>query len=68
MIKQIPFSVPNLNIEIVENPRECIETGGVSTGGKFITEFENKIANYVIVPTFTFVAATEALGSYCDGN
>lgn len=47
MNKEIPLSVPNLNIDIVENLRECIETGWVSTGGRFITEFEKKIAGYV---------------------
>ncbi len=47
MKREIPLSVPNLNIDIVENLRECIETGWVSTGGRFITEFEKKIANYV---------------------
>lgn len=45
--KQIQLSVPNLNMEIVDNLRECIETGWVSTGGRFITEFEQKIAKYV---------------------
>ncbi len=46
MEKQIPLSVPNLNIGIVENLAECIETGWVSTGGRFITEFEKKFADY----------------------
>nr|WP_315023618.1 LegC family aminotransferase [uncultured Aminipila sp.] len=45
--KQIQLSVPNLDIEIVDNLRECIETGWVSTGGRFIAEFEQKIAKYV---------------------
>jgi dTDP-4-amino-4,6-dideoxygalactose transaminase len=45
-MKEIPLSVPNLNIEIAENLRECIETGWVSTGGRFITEFEGKVAAY----------------------
>lgn len=44
--KQIPLSVPNLDIGIVDNLRECIETGWVSTGGRFITEFEQKMAAY----------------------
>lgn len=47
MGKRIELSVPNLNIEILENLRECIETGWVSTGGRFIAEFEQKIASYV---------------------
>ena len=45
--KSIPLSVPNLSLDILENVKETIETGWVSTGGKFITEFENKIAKYV---------------------
>lgn len=47
MKKQIPLSVPNLNIDIVKNLEECIETGWVSTGGRFIVEFEGKFAKYV---------------------
>lgn len=47
MKREIPLSVPKLNIEIVDNLRECIETGWVSTGGRFISEFEEKIARYV---------------------
>lgn len=47
MKREIPLSVPNLNPDIIENLRECIETGWVSTGGRFITEFERKFARYV---------------------
>lgn len=47
MEKQIPLSVPNLNNNIVKNLQECIETGWVSTGGRFIAEFERKFAEYV---------------------
>jgi perosamine synthetase len=43
----IPLSVPNLSIDILENIKETIETGWVSTGGRFIQEFETKIAKYV---------------------
>jgi aminotransferase in exopolysaccharide biosynthesis len=43
----IPLSVPNLSLDILDNVKECIETGWVSTGGKFITEFEKKVADYV---------------------
>lgn len=45
--KQIPLSVPNLSSDILDNIKETIETGWVSTGGRFITEFEEKIAKYV---------------------
>ena len=31
----------------MENLKECIESGWVSTGGRLITEFENRIAKYV---------------------
>lgn len=43
----IPLSVPNLSMDILDNVKECIDTGWVSTGGKFITEFEEKVADYV---------------------
>jgi len=45
--KFIPLSVPNLSLDILENVKETIQTGWVSTGGRFITEFEEKIAKYV---------------------
>lgn len=48
MRKRINLSVPNLDVDpIVENLRECVESGWVSTGGRFIGEFEEKIAKYV---------------------
>jgi len=49
-MKEIPLSVPNLNSEIIENLRECIETGWVSTSGRFIGMFEEKISDYISVP------------------
>jgi len=45
--KMIPLSVPNLSRDILEHVEETIETGWVSTGGRFIKEFEEKIAKYV---------------------
>jgi aminotransferase in exopolysaccharide biosynthesis len=47
MNRFIPLSVPNLSLDILENVKETIETGWVSTGGRFIKEFEEKIAKYV---------------------
>lgn len=47
--REIPLSVPNLNHNIVENLKECIETGWVSTGGHFISDFENAVAEYINV-------------------
>lgn len=48
MRRAINLSVPNLDVDsIVENLRECVESGWVSTGGRFIGEFEEKIAKYV---------------------
>lgn len=48
MKKVINLSVPNLDVDsIMENLKECIEYGWVSTGGRFIGEFEEKIAKYV---------------------
>lgn len=45
--ENIPLSVPNLSFGILDNIKETIETGWVSTGGRFITEFETKFASYV---------------------
>lgn len=45
--KTIHLSVPNLSIDILENVKETIETGWVSTGGRFIKEFEEKISKYI---------------------
>ncbi|MGL4998415.1 MAG: DegT/DnrJ/EryC1/StrS family aminotransferase, partial [Cetobacterium sp.] len=47
-MKTIGLSVPNLAVEpILENLRECLESGWVSTGGRFIAEFESKMKHYV---------------------
>ncbi|WP_314293328.1 LegC family aminotransferase [Fusobacterium periodonticum] len=43
----INLSVPNLSIDILDNLKECLESGWVSTGGRFIPEFETKIKNYM---------------------
>lgn len=45
--KFIPLSIPNLSLDILENVKEAIKTGWVSTGGRFIKEFEEKVAKYV---------------------
>lgn len=48
--KTIGLSIPNLEVEpILENLKECLQSGWVSTGGRFIGEFEEKIAHYVKV-------------------
>lgn len=44
----IGLSIPNLSVEpILNNLKECLESGWVSTGGRFISEFEEKTAKYV---------------------
>ena len=43
----IPLSVPNLKGNELKYVTHAIETEWVSTGGPFITDFENKIADYV---------------------
>jgi len=48
--QMIPLSVPNLSLDILENVKETIETGWVSTGGRFIKEFQEKISKYLNVP------------------
>jgi aminotransferase in exopolysaccharide biosynthesis len=46
-MREIPLSAPNLDEDIVENLRECVETGWISTGGRFIPDFEEAVARYV---------------------
>lgn len=49
--KKIELSIPNFEVEpILKNLRECLESRWVAVGGKFIGEFEEKIAKYVNVP------------------
>ena len=43
----INLSIPNLSMDILENLKECLESGWVSTGGRFIPEFEEKIIKYM---------------------
>lgn len=45
----INLSVPNLSMDILENLKECLESGWVSTGGRFIPEFEEKVKKYMKV-------------------
>ena len=47
MEREIGLSVPNLSIDILDSVKECIETGWVSTGGKYISEFEKNISTYL---------------------
>jgi len=47
MNDEIPLSVPHLNIDIIDNLKECVQSGWVSTGGRFIDDFERKFASYV---------------------
>lgn len=45
----IPLSVPNLKGNELKYVTEAVNTEWVSTGGPYVTEFENKIAKYVRV-------------------
>lgn len=45
--KLIPLSVPNLKGRELEYVTHAVETEWVSTGGPYVTEFEEKIAKYV---------------------
>lgn len=42
----IPLSVPNLDFDILDNIRDTIKSGWVSTGGRFIGEFEQQIMQF----------------------
>lgn len=46
MEKRIPLSVPNLKGNELNYIQKAIEAEWVSTGGGFITDFENRIAGY----------------------
>ena len=56
----INLSVPNLSMDILENLKECLESGWVSTGGRFIPEFENKVKKYIKVQNATGVQSGTA--------
>ena len=43
----INLSIPNLSMDILDNLKECLESGWISTGGRFIPEFEMKVKNYM---------------------
>ena len=45
----IPLSIPNLKGNEMKYLRKALESQWVSTGGAYITEFEEKMANYVKV-------------------
>ncbi|MGV8982700.1 LegC family aminotransferase [Clostridium sp.] len=47
MNKFIPLSVPNLKGRELEYVTHAVETEWVSTGGPYVNDFENKIAEYV---------------------
>jgi len=48
-MRSIPLSVPNLSMDILDNLKDTIESGWVSTGGKFIKEFQEKMEKYLKV-------------------
>lgn len=47
MSKFIPLSVPNLKGRELEYVTNAVETEWISTGGPYVNEFENKVAEYV---------------------
>lgn len=48
--KFIPLSVPNLKGNELQYVTTAVETEWVSTGGPYVEEFENKVADYVHAP------------------
>ena len=43
---KIPLSVPSLNGNELKYVKECIDTEWVSSAGKYVDQFEQKIAEY----------------------
>lgn len=43
----IPLSVPNISGEELENVKNCIETGWISSAGSYVDEFEEKFSEYL---------------------
>ncbi len=48
--KYIPLSVPNFKGNELQYVTHAVQTGWVSTGGPYVTEFEEKLAAYVGAP------------------
>lgn len=46
MNQRICLSIPNLQTDIIARLTECIETGWISAEGRFVKEFEEKLARY----------------------
>ncbi|MFH1439840.1 MAG: DegT/DnrJ/EryC1/StrS family aminotransferase [Candidatus Woesearchaeota archaeon] len=46
MYKQIPLAKPNLKGNELRYVTECINTGWISSAGKFVEEFESKFADF----------------------
>ena len=42
----IPLSVPNINGNEWQYVKDCLDTGWVSSAGKYVNEFEEAIQNY----------------------
>ncbi len=47
IIDLIPLSVPNISGNEMNYVKECLETGWISSAGKYVNEFENMVADYV---------------------
>lgn len=49
-MKRIPLSIPNLNPEISDYLKECIDTNWIAGGGRYLSAFETQMAEYVGAP------------------
>lgn len=45
-IKNIPLSEPEMTGSELFNIKKCLDSGWISSNGKFVTEFENRLASY----------------------
>lgn len=61
-MSEIPLSIPSFNGNEEKYLKECIETGWVSSAGRFVNNFEEKIADYLGVKyAISCVNGTSAL-------
>lgn len=72
----VPLHGASLNAKDIENVKECMQSGFVSSVGKYVAEFEHKISRYtqarhavaVVNATSGLSLTLSALGCDCDSD